>query len=628
MKNMKTHKVILIFLFLFHACFTINAQQDYNEIRKDTLPKDVIPDNSSVIQNIEQQRVADSIIKADLQFKLSTVKTSDKTQIQELQQKIREIEDRENRILEEKKQQINFLKNSTNGYPVVGVLNDTLFHFYSKRGELSAKDRAAFLTKKIRELYEDDFLIIDSFKIIDSENVYNLLYNNIIIFSLNETDALWHDKNLSELGNECRIKIIDSITKAKYEYSLSRTLIRAGLVLLVVLLTWLIIWLIRFANRSLMNSISNKKEKWLKKLAYKDYTFLNEEQEYQLILLITKLLRWFVYIVLIYISLSLIFSIFPFTRGWADKLIQLILSPLKSIFVSIWKYLPNLFSILAIYFVMKYFIKFVKYIFTEIESEKLKLSGFHTDWAMPTFSIVKFLLYAFMFVLIFPFLPGSDSNIFKGVSVFIGVLFSLGSTSAIANLVAGLVITYMRPFKAGDRIKIGDVTGDVIEKTLLVTRLRTPKNEEVTIPNSSVLSGNTVNYSTLARTSGLIIHTTVTIGYDVPWRNMHQALLNAADRTELLQKEPKPFVLQTSLDDFYVSYQINGYTRETNRHNRIYSNLHQNIQDCCNEAGIEILSPHYRAGRDGNTTTIPTDYLSEDYKAPGFNVNINNKDGK
>jgi small-conductance mechanosensitive channel len=194
-------------------------------------------------------------------------------------------------------------------------------------------------------------------------------------------------------------------------------------------------------------------------------------------------------------------------------------------------------------------------------------------------------------------------------------------------MVAGLVITYMRPFKEGDRIKIGDVTGDVIEKTLLVTRLRTPKNEEVTIPNSSVLSGNTVNYSTMARTVGLIIHTTVTIGYDVPWKKMHQALLNAADRTELLQKEPKPFVLQTSLDDFYVSYQINAFTRETNRHNRLYSNLHQNIQDCCNEMGIEIMSPHYRSARDGNATTIPADYLPKDYKAPGFNVNIENNDG-
>ena len=277
---------------------------------------------------------------------------------------------------------------------------------------------------------------------------------------------------------------------------------------------------------------------------------------------------------------------------------------------------------------MKYVIRFVRYIFHEIEAEKLKISGFHADWAMPTYSIVKFLLYAFMFVLIFPYLPGSDSNIFKGVSVFIGVLFSLGSSSAIANMVAGLVITYMRPFKIGDRIKIGDVTGDVVEKTLLVTRIRTIKNEVITIPNSSVLIGNTTNYSSEAIEKGLIIHTTVTIGYDVPWKDMHQALIDAALRTNLILDEPKPFVLQTSLEDFYVSYQINAYTREAGKQALIYSNLHQNIQDVCNERGIEILSPHYRAARDGNMTTIPADYLPNDYKSPSFNVKVETSNDK
>ena len=228
------------------------------------------------------------------------------------------------------------------------------------------------------------------------------------------------------------------------------------------------------------------------------------------------------------------------------------LTPLKGVFIAVWNYLPNLFSIAVIYFVMKYFIRFVRYIFSEIEAGKLQISGFHADWAMPTFSIIKFLLYAFMFVLIFPLLPGSDSDIFKGVSVFIGILFSLGSSSAIANMVAGLVITYMRPFKTGDRIKIADVTGDVIEKTLLVTRIKTIKNEIITIPNASVLSGNTTNFSIEANEVGLIIHTTVTIGYDVPWKKMHETLITAALRTDMILKEPKPFVLQTSLEDFYV----------------------------------------------------------------------------
>jgi small-conductance mechanosensitive channel len=166
----------------------------------------------------------------------------------------------------------------------------------------------------------------------------------------------------------------------------------------------------------------------------------------------------------------------------------------------------------------------------------------------------------------------------------------------------------------GDRIKIGEISGDVIEKTLLITRIRTIKNEVITIPNSSVLSGNTTNYSTEARNHGLIINTSVTIGYDVPWKDMHQALLEAARRTDLLLKEPAPFVLQTSLEDFYVSYQINAYTQNAGNQAVIYSNLHQNIQDVCNEKGIEILSPHYRANRDGNAIAIPAAYLSKNKK--------------
>ncbi len=217
-----------------------------------------------MLQNVEQQRIADSIQKEELKAQLNNLKSTDKSRIEELQTRLKEIEDKENRILEEKKQQIEFLRNITTGYPVVGVLGDTLFHIYSKRGELSAKDRAAVLTKK-KELYEDDYLNVDSFKVFETADNYTIHYGKTIVLSLNEADALWHDKNLPDLGNEYRQKIINSITKSKYEYSLSRTLNRTGFVILVILLTRLFIWLIRIGNRRMMNSISSKKEKWLKK---------------------------------------------------------------------------------------------------------------------------------------------------------------------------------------------------------------------------------------------------------------------------------------------------------------------------------------------------------------------------
>lgn len=604
------------------------GQTDSIVQKNDSINNIALNEYNQKLGEVEKLRVADSIKKAELESQLLKLKTTDNLQKEDLLQQLKSIEENEKKRIEDKEAHIESLRNTAKGYPVIGAMKDTLFLIYSKIGASTPKERAINISRKIEKLYEDDFLKADSILVMKSENTFDIIYGEIIIMSISENDAIWYGKGMPELAQSFKETIKNSIVEAKNENSWLKLIARIGLVLLVIGIAWAMIWLIGKGYSKLLLFINSKKDKWLKNLSYKDYTFLTAEQELQVVLFLVKIFRWFVYAVLLYITLPIIFSIFPFSRDWADALFHLIWSPFKGVLIAIWEYLPNLFSILVIYFVMKYVIRFVRYIFHEIEAEKLKLSGFHADWAMPTYSIVKFLLYAFMFVLIFPYLPGSDSNIFKGVSVFIGVLFSLGSSSAIANMVAGLVITYMRPFKIGDRIKIGDVTGDVVEKTLLVTRIRTIKNEVITIPNSSVLNGNTTNYSSEAIEKGLIIHTTVTIGYDVPWKDMHQALIDAALRTNLILDEPKPFVLQTSLEDFYVSYQINAYTREAGKQALIYSNLHQNIQDVCNERGIEILSPHYRAARDGNMTTIPADYLPNDYKSPSFNVKVETSNDK
>ena len=527
-----------------------------------------------------------------------------------------------------KKVRIDSLRNIVHGFPVIINLNDTLFVVHSSIGESTPKERASHITKKIENLQEDDFLNFDSIVVVESDNTFDIVYGETIIIKISTADAMWYDKSTFDLATELNAKIKDSIIEAKEENSLLKKIQRMGLVLLVILLVWLIIWLIKRGNALLLRSINKHGDKWLDKLSYKDYALITKERVMHTILFLLKILRLSLSALLIFISLPVIFSISPQTRNWSHALFQLVWSPFKGVLIAVWEYLPNLFTILVIYFVMKYFIRFIKYIFSEIETEKLKIPGFYNDWAMPTFSIVKLLLYAFMIVLIFPYLPGSDSDIFKGVSIFIGVLFSLGSSSAVGNLIAGLMITYMRPFKIGDRIKVAGVTGDVVVKTILVTRVRTIKNEVITIPNSSIISGNTINYTSEASERGLIIHTTVTIGYDVPWKEMHQTLIDAALKTEMILHEPEPFVWQTSLDDFYVSYQINAYINQASKQGGIYSNLHQNIQNSCNERGIEILSPHYRAERDGNMTTIPSNYLDKDYKAPSFKVKVERDEQK
>ena len=568
-----------------------------------------------------QEHVLDSLVKARLQGEL-VESSGDSRKTKELEAKLRKIEEKDSLRKVELMQKIDTLKLHAKGY-AVAPFNDTLFFVYAKLVSYSPEERVKSINKRIRQVYQDPLFNPDSLKLSETELGTEIDYkNHLIIMMVTKVDGLILNKDDKQLAAEYLNLIKTAIVKEKEAHSFVNWLKRIGLVLLIIAGLSLIIFLVNKAFRWISKRLTSNRETFLSGLTINKIKIFTPEHFEKFVVRLTGLIRFITILFIIYLSLPLIFSVFPETKMWTATLLQWILSPAGKALKGIIGFLPDLFSILVIVFIFRYTIKGIKYFVELVEKGQIELRGFHADWAQPTFRILKFLLYAFMLVLIFPYLPGSGSPAFQGVSVFIGILFSLGSSSAIANMVAGLVITYMRPFKIGDRVKIGDITGDVVEKTTLVTRIRTIKNEDVTVPNSTVLLSSTTNYSTNTRApeSGLIMHTTVTIGYDVPWKDMHQALINAALRTDKILKKPEPFVLQTSLDDFYVSYQINCYTREANQQVNIYSQLHQNIQDCCNEAGIEIMSPHYRNQRDGNATTIPVNYLDKDYKAPTFNV--------
>jgi small-conductance mechanosensitive channel len=304
-------------------------------------------------------------------------------------------------------------------------------------------------------------------------------------------------------------------------------------------------------------------------------------------------------IFIIYGYITLLFSFFTFTSTWSNMLFGWIISPLRQSIQAIIDYLPNVFAIIVIFIVIQFILKVVKMIFNAIENEKITPKNFYKDWAQPTYKIVRFLIIIFGAIVIFPYLPGSESPFFRGISIFIGVLFSLGSSSAISNIVAGVVLTYMRSFREDDIVKIAETNGKVVEKSLLVTRIRTIKNVEITIPNSSVLNSHIINYSSSSSSSSsekdrhLILHTEVTVGYDVPWKKVHELLIKAALSTDLIIKDETkmPFVYQTALDDNYVKYQINAYTDTPSRMAKIYSDMHQHIQDVFLTAGIDLLSP-------------------------------------
>lgn len=606
-----------LFLLLFLLSFGSGVAQELPP--PDTLANHRLNEATILLQQKEQQRVVDSLRKQELVQEIEQLKAGQSGKRTELEQKYRQmvLQDSVRNAL--RAARIELLKKNALGYPVA-PFGDTLFLVFTKIGSATVQERAETISRRIDKLYSANLFTSDSLQIVDGDYQNDIQHGETTIMAVTETDALWFKTDRKTLTQKYLQLIQSAISQEKEKNSLKKILLNVGLALLVLAGLFVIVSLLNKLVRYVKLFVYSKRAHYFSGLKIKEYQLLDRQKQLGFILLVVNLLRIFFLLLTFYLALPLLFSIFPQTQGWADTLISWVLAPAVSIIRNIVGYLPNLFTILVIFTFTRYAVKLMHFFAQEVNFGKLTISGFHRDWAMPTFNIVRFLLYVFMFIVIFPYLPGSNSPIFQGVSVFLGILFSLGSSSAISNMVAGLVITYMRPFRIGDRVKIGDITGDVIEKNMLVTRIRTIQNEDITVPNSSVLSGHTINFSTSSQELGLILHTTVTIGYDVPWKLVHQLLQDAALATPGILKTKSPFVLQTSLEDFYVAYQLNAYTDQPSRQARIYSELHQNIQDSFNASGVEILSPHYRAARDGNQVTLPPDYLPPNYQAPTFRV--------
>ncbi|MCQ1545109.1 mechanosensitive ion channel family protein [Bacteroides clarus] len=510
----------------------------------------------------------------------------------------------------QQKQRIDSLRKVTPGVPVV-VEGDTLFYLYAKRGGHTPQQRAEMDAAAILELGKRFNLHPDSLYMESSDIVTDLMYDNKVIASFIDQDGLWENCTRDRLAAHNRKVIVDKLKEMKDEHGLWQLGKRILYFVLVLVGQYFLFRLTIWLFKKLKVRIQRLKDTKLKPFSIQDYELLDTQKQVNLLIFLSNLLRYIIMFLQLLLTVPLLFSIFPQTKSLAYQLFSYIWIPVKSIFTSVVEYIPNLFTIFVIWYAVKYLVRFVHYLANEVKSERLKIRGFYSDWAEPTFHIIRFLLYAFMIAMIYPYLPGSKSGVFQGISVFVGLIVSLGSSTVIGNIIAGLVITYMRPFKLGDRIQLNETTGNVIEKTPLVTRIRTPKNEVVTIPNSFIMSSHTVNYSTSAREYGLIIHSEVSIGYDIPWRQTHQLLIEAALNTPGVIDDPRPFVLETSLSDWYPVYQVNAYIKEADRLADIYSDLHQNIQDKFNEAGIEIMSPHYVATRDGSQSTIPKDDLRE-----------------
>ena len=600
---MEINKIKRLVLILLMSFATIGAQAQLEQAVKKIFAGDSI---TGVHASMKQG--SDSAYVANLQKTLETARLNEANMRMEMEQMKLQMAAADSVKYARQRQRIDSLRQFTKGIPVVAD-GDTLFYLYTKRGGYTPQQRAQMTGSAIEELGRRFNLRPDSVSVDHSDIVSDLMYGNKVLLSLTDQDALWEGVSRDSLANERRQNVVDKLHEMKAEHGIWRMAKRILYFVLVIVGQYFLFRLTNWLFRKLKVRILRLKDTKIKPVSIQGYELLDAQKQANLLVFLASVGRYILMGLQLLFTVPLIFIIFPQTEGLAYRLLGYIWNPIRGIFVGIIDYIPKLFTIIVIWYAVKYLVRFVLYLAREVEGGRLKINGFDPDWAMPTFHIIRFLLYAFMIAMIYPYLPGSNSGVFQGISVFVGLIVSLGSSTVIGNIIAGLVITYMRPFKIGDRIQLNDTTGNIIEKTPLVTRIRTPKNEVVTVPNSFVMSSHTVNYSTSAREYGLIIHSEVSIGYDIPWRKVNELLIDAALNTPGVVDDPRPFVLETSLSDWYPVYQVNAYIKEADKMPQIYSNLHQNIQDKFNEAGIEIMSPHYMAMRDGNETTIPKDDL-------------------
>ncbi len=379
-------------------------------------------------------------------------------------------------------------------------------------------------------------------------------------------------------------------------------LIIAAVVIAVSLLTLITV---RIMVTRKIARMEETPDKHFRPMRWQAQDLISSEDMKKLWMTLWRWLGWGFSAILSITALTGLLMTSKWTTTLAARMILMLYNVVEYIWLGFVGYLPNLLTIVFIVLFAKFVIRTIGLVFDGIKSHRIHLKNFYPEWAETSFGIIKLMVFVLTAVIIFPYLPGSSSPAFQGISIFVGVLVSLGSTTAVANVIAGTVLTYTRAFQVGDQVEVAETRGRVIERSTFVTRIQTLKNVIVSVPNSMVLNNNIINYSKNMGQTGLLVHSTITIGYDVPWQKVNQLLIAAAGKTEGIGKHPEPFVLQTSLDNNYVSYEINGWTREPEELPRIYSALHANILDEFHGQDVEITSPAFRAVRDGNSSTVP-----------------------
>jgi len=458
---------------------------------------------------------------------------------------------------------------------------------------MPAEKRAQNIAERIVRLASDPTFARQSLRLDSQPEATMIMAGNTPLMFVSNSDAQLEGIDRHTLARGVLWRIGEAIEGWRRDRSpeilLRSALFAFGGTVLLILGIWSGLRLFR----SLRRLIEERIHKRIHDVQVRKFNVVRAQHLFWLLNRVHGLFWTVALLVALYAYFSGVLALFPWTRGLANNLTSFLLDPLRTLGLGFLKAVPKLIFLLVIYLITRYLLKLVRLFFASISDGTVVLPEFEAEWAWPTYRLVRLMLLGLALIVAYPYIPGSETEAFKGLSIFVGIIFSLGSSSLIGNLIAGYSMTYRRAFRIGDRVKIGEHLGDVEQMRLLVTHLRTPKNEEVIIPNSTILGGDVVNFSTMAHQQGLILHTTVGIGYETPWRQVEAMLLEAAARTPDLLREPHPFVWQKSLGDFCVTYEINAYCSDPRNMFRLYTELHRNILDLFNEYGVQIMTPAY-----------------------------------
>jgi small-conductance mechanosensitive channel len=456
-----------------------------------------------------------------------------------------------------------------------------------------AAHRAEIVADRIRSIASDDAIDPSTVQAIKDERDTRITAGNRPLMTVLEADAALEGVDHWILAQVYLEKIRNAIVAyrtARTREALLQSAWRAAVATLAALV---VLFVLRRGFRALRSSVERRHSEHVSAANVRTFEAVRRERLWSLLLSMVRFVGNVSIALAVFLYLRYVLGLFPSTRGIAKQLAAWVFGPLVKLGAAVVDNLPNLFFLAILFLLTRYALRFIRVFFSAAGRGEPEVKGFDPEWAEPTYKLVRMLVIALAIVVAYPYIPGSDTPAFKGISVFAGVLISLGSSSAISNVVAGYILIYRRVFKEGDVVKIGDIEGRVTQVRLQVTHIRTIKNEEIVVPNSTIVTSEVKNYSTLCATDGLILHTTVGIGYDTPWQQVEAMLLEAAARTPGILQEPKPFVLQTALGDFAVTHQINVYCDTARTMARTYAALHRNILDVFNENDVQIMTPAY-----------------------------------